>query len=58
MADGGYNYKHYCEAISADGSTYWLNATSDRVMALDDEGVRRVTSFEAPPATVWRGAVA
>ncbi|KAL6646082.1 hypothetical protein ACP70R_017690 [Stipagrostis hirtigluma subsp. patula] len=50
----GASYSQSCEAVTVDGSTYWLTASSDRVTALDlaDD---RVTSFEAPPDRVAHG---
>ncbi|KAL6653609.1 hypothetical protein ACP70R_008533 [Stipagrostis hirtigluma subsp. patula] len=42
-------------AISVDGSTYWLTAFSDRVMALDLED-EVVTSFKAPPTLISTNA--
>ncbi|KAL6661189.1 hypothetical protein ACP70R_000573 [Stipagrostis hirtigluma subsp. patula] len=54
----GASYSTSAEAITVDGSTYWLTAFSDRVMALDlDDEV--VTSFQAPPTSIstragWR----
>ncbi|KAL6646087.1 hypothetical protein ACP70R_017695 [Stipagrostis hirtigluma subsp. patula] len=35
--------------VSVDGSTYWLTARADRVVALDLGDDERVTSFETPP---------
>nr|CAB3483350.1 unnamed protein product [Digitaria exilis] len=36
--DGGATYNRLCDAISVDGWTYWLDAFSARVMALDLDG--------------------
>ncbi|XP_039855385.1 F-box protein At3g07870-like [Panicum virgatum] len=45
----GVTYDLQCEPISVDGRTYWLDAFSDRMMALDLED-ESVASFAAPPA--------
>ena len=45
----GATYDLQCEPISVDGRTYWLDAFSDRMMALDLED-ESVASFATPPA--------
>nr|TKW10936.1 hypothetical protein SEVIR_6G201700v2 [Setaria viridis] len=42
------SYHDSGDVVAVDGSTYWLTARADRVMALDLED-ERVASFEAPP---------
>lgn len=44
----GSSYDCSSGAISVDGSTYWLSAFTDRVMALDLDN-ESVTSFPVPP---------